>query len=290
MARRRSSTIEDFIVVLSRLPWWVSMLIALVSWLVLHPIATAPVTPPTALKPGDMGGVIAGQLWRTFAIFGQYLIPFCCLLGGIGSIAGRHKRKQLLSSVKSATQPARTIDGLSWQQFEQLIGEAFRRQGYSITETGGNGPDGGVDLILRKNNEKYLVQCKHWRSLKVGVPIVREFFGAMAAEGAVGGYVVTSGQFTNEAKTFAQGRNIQLIDGAGLKRLMHRNQPSTPVSQPTPSPAPVAASAAPQAATDPLCPLCKSSMIKRTARKGSNAGNVFWGCSTFPKCKGIVNV
>ncbi|WP_321346249.1 restriction endonuclease [Halopseudomonas oceani] len=209
MARKRTSAVEDFIVVLSHLPWWTSLLIALVSWLILHPVATAP-APPAALKPGDMGGILTAQLWRTLAMFGHYLIPFCCLLGAIGSIAARRKRKHLFDSVKPATQPARTIDGLSWQQFEQLIGEAFRKQGYSITETGGNGPDGGVDLILRKHNEKYLVQCKHWRSLKVGVPVVREFFGAMAAE----------------------GRNIQLIDGAGLKRLMVRQNPTTPVAVP----------------------------------------------------------
>lgn len=286
MARRRTSAVEDFIDILSRLPWWVSLLIAFASWLVLHPIATAPVTPPTALKPGDMSGILTAQLWRTFAMFGQYLIPFCCVLGAIGSIAARHKRKQLFDNVKTATQPARTIDGLSWQQFEHLIGEAFRRQGYSITETGGSGPDGGVDLILRKNTEKYLVQCKHWRSLKVGVPVVREFFGAMAAEGAVGGYVVTSGQFTAEAKAFAEGRNIKLIDGTGLKRLMARHNPTTPVAEPIQRPT----ANSPQTATEPVCPLCKSSMVKRTARKGANAGNLFWGCSAYPKCRGIVNV
>jgi ATP-dependent DNA helicase RecQ len=30
-------------------------------------------------------------------------------------------------------------------------------------------------------------------------------------------------------------------------------------------------------------------MTKRMARKGKNAGNYFWGCSTYPKCKEIVN-
>ena len=290
MARRRTSAFEDLIVVLSRLPWWASLVIGLVSWLILHPIATTPVTPPAAIKPGDMGGILTAQLWRTFALFGQYLIPIACGLGAIGSVIARYKRTQLLGSVTAATQPGKAIDGLSWQQFEQLIGEAFRRKGYSITETGGQGADGGVDLILRKNNEKYLVQCKHWRSLKVGVPVVREFFGAMAAEGAAGGYVVTSGRFTQEAKSFAQGRNIQLIDGAGLKRLLLRAQPSAPITpaNSTPSSTPTAATLQP--AKDPTCPLCHSSMIKRTARKGTNAGNSFWGCSTYPKCRGIVNV
>jgi len=123
----------------------------------------------------------------------------------------------------------------------------------------------------------------------VGVPVVREFFGAMAAEGAAGGYVVTSGRFTQEAKSFAQGRNIQLIDGAGLKRLMLRAQPSAPIT-PATSTSPSTPTAALQPAKDPTCPLCHSSMIKRIARKGTNVGNSFWGCSTYPKCRGIVNV
>lgn len=55
-------------------------------------------------------------------------------------------------------------------------------------------------------------------------------------------------------------------------------QPST---QAAPSPQPST-----QTATSPLCPLCGSPMTIRTARKGTNAGSQFWGCPTFPDCKG----
>nr|WP_307761660.1 restriction endonuclease [uncultured Pseudomonas sp.] len=47
--------------------------------------------------------------------------------------------------------------------------------------------------------------------------MIREFFGVMAAEGAAGGFVVTSGRYTAEAKDFANGWNIQLVDGVLLK-------------------------------------------------------------------------
>lgn len=40
----------------------------------------------------------------------------------------------------------------------------------------------------------------------------------------------------------------------------------------------------------PRCPKCGEPMIKRKAVKGSNAGNEFWGCSSFPKCRGIINI
>jgi restriction system protein len=32
---------------------------------------------------------------------------------------------------------------MTWREFEQLVGQAFRQRGYQVTESGGNGPDGG---------------------------------------------------------------------------------------------------------------------------------------------------
>lgn len=45
-----------------------------------------------------------------------------------------------------------------------------------------------------------------------------------------------------------------------------------------------------QNATTPHCPQCGSAMIKRTAKKGPNAGKTFWSCSRYPDCKGTVSV
>ncbi|MBR6125617.1 NERD domain-containing protein [Candidatus Saccharibacteria bacterium] len=33
-----------------------------------------------------------------------------------------------------------------------------------------------------------------------------------------------------------------------------------------------------------VCPKCGKPLVLRTAKKGENAGNQFWGCSGFPKC------
>jgi len=38
------------------------------------------------------------------------------------------------------------------------------------------------------------------------------------------------------------------------------------------------------------CPSCGGSMILIETKQGQNVGKKFWGCSTFPKCRGIVNV
>jgi restriction system protein len=287
MARRRkTSAFDDLIHIARRLPWWLSLLIAFVAWYFLHSLAVSPV--PTLTDPKQFGQMLTGQLFRTGAMFLQYFLPVAFCFGAIGSVIARAKRRKLIVDVASATKPGKTIEGISWQQFEQLTGEAFRRQGFTVTETGGNGPDGGIDLILHKDREKYLVQCKQWRSLKVGVTVIREFFGVMAAEGAVGGFVVTSGAFTAEAKAFASGRNIRLVEGVELNRWItaSRSTQSTPsVSNLTPiNPVPVLQ------VSVASCPICRSAMQKRTAKRGANIGNEFWGCSQFPKCRGLLRV
>lgn len=44
------------------------------------------------------------------------------------------------------------------------------------------------------------------------------------------------------------------------------------------------------ATSEMLCSACNSPMVKRLARKGSNAGKWFWACSAFPKCRKVVGI
>ncbi len=41
---------------------------------------------------------------------------------------------------------------------------------------------------------------------------------------------------------------------------------------------------------EPQCPVCGKSMKLRTARRGANAGGQFWGCSSYPRCKGTLSI
>jgi hypothetical protein len=40
--------------------------------------------------------------------------------------------------------------------------------------------------------------------------------------------------------------------------------------------------------SSPCCPQCGSEMVLRTAKSGTNQGGQFWGCSNFPRCRGIL--
>ena len=125
------------------------------------------------------------------ASVGQYILPLICLAGA-GISAWRRKKRQNLVSDVAQSQASDALDGMSWREFEMLVGEGFRLQGYQVVETGGGGADGGIDLVLTKpgksGGEKFLVQCKQWRAFKVGVDVVRELYGVMAARGATGGF------------------------------------------------------------------------------------------------------
>lgn len=287
MARRKkASTADDMLELVAMLPWWAGVLLAVGSYFVLHSIASQPVVAPT--QPGQMGAMVTQSIWKSLATTGQYLLPFICLLGAVTSAWRRRARKNLVVDV-ARSQATDALDGMSWREFEMLVGEGFRLQGYQVVETGGGGADGGVDLVLTKpgknGGEKFLVQCKQWRAYKVGVDVVRELYGVMAAKGATGGFVVTSGRFTDEAINFASGRNVTLVDGPKLHGLLRQAQAGAdrpPVQKPA---VPVARSPAPSAQAL-ACPLCAKPMVRRTVKRGANAGNEFWGCNGYPACRG----
>lgn len=135
-----------------------------------------------------------------------------CCLAALASFFGRRKRRRLLES-QTGMDSLRSMD---WRSFERLVGEAFRRQGYAVTETGQGGADGGVDLELHKAGQITLVQCKQWRSQSVGVQTVREMFGILVDRGVNAVKIVALGGYTPDAAAFARGKHIELVDGHAL--------------------------------------------------------------------------
>ena len=286
MARKsRTSPLEDMLSLVALMPWWVGVAIAAIGYVVLHRMA-APVQ-VTAVQPGQVSHLITQTFISGLATAGQYIVPLVGLVGAAMSFFRRKQRAALVTDVAQA-QSSNALDGMSWREFEMLVGEAYRLQGYRVTETGGGGPDGGIDLALSKGNEKFVVQCKQWKAYKVGVDVVRELYGVMAAKGATGGFVVTSGRFTDDAKAFAAGRNVQLVDGPKLFALIKQAKQSLTATAQQLASKPQMTQ--PKVAIEPICPQCGSGMLKRTARKGGNTGGEFWGCSKFPTCRGVRQV
>jgi HJR/Mrr/RecB family endonuclease len=114
---------------------------------------------------------------------------------------------------------------LSAPEFEQLVGELLRCEGWDVQETGGHDrPDGNVDLRIRRVGRELLVQCKRWDSRTVGVDEVRKLAGTLVRERLPrdAGVLVTSSSFTAAAITEAHALQIELVDGRALLRRLER--------------------------------------------------------------------
>jgi restriction system protein len=255
VARKNESILNQLAV----LPWWITLIIAAI----IYP-ALRFVLPAIPFDNHLISALTQGVSKAAYLI----LIP---LFGvAIFSFLNQLRKGKMLENQTGLD----SIKNLSWRQFEELVGEVFRRQGYLVLENPSDGADGGVDLRLRKNGQITFVQCKHWKSKSVGVKIVRELYGVMTAAKANHGILATFGNFTQEAKNFAKGKPIHLITGNKLTKLISEVQKNGRASAP--------------AETKLSCPKCGSEMVLRTAKKGDYAGQKFLGCSEFPKCRGII--
>ena len=110
---------------------------------------------------------------------------------------------------------------LNGYEFEKYITNLLRHLGFRAQQTSLSG-DGGVDIVAYNDEPLtkglYLIQCKNW-SNPVGQPEVRDLFGVVMSQRANKGILITTSYFTEQAIEFANGLNIELIDGKALNEL-----------------------------------------------------------------------
>ena len=153
----------------------------------------------------------------------------------------------------------------------------LRRNGFKVEPAHLPALGDGVDLMLSKNSKTFVAQYRHWREHRVGVPMVREQYTVMQAAKANGVYVITTGEFSYKAIQFAEDKNISLIDGLKLRRLVKRNTHRRTGRRQ-------------RGTRAPLCPLCAAEMLIRTGTDREGNGKRFWSCSNYPKCSGTAEI
>jgi restriction system protein len=298
MARRRpkeSSLTDELFALLLSAPVWVGPCLAAIAFVVMRWVL------PTFFMAGTKDHELTRSGMKVFATLSHGFSPWAGGLILMVWVAAEIKKLMRRGRLErqTGTDSIRTLD---WREFEALLAEAFKRQGFTVDHCGAAGPDGGIDLRLGKAGALTLVQCKHWRERQVGVRVVRELLGVITSEGAQGGIIVTSGSFTPDAIDFASKNPIRLIDGRELVKMVGQAQRSGRISEASPSspaPAPMTARmpshtrVATSATSEPVvsnaaptCPLCASPMVRRVAKRGPNAGSAFLGCSRYPNCRG----
>lgn len=279
MARKRkTNALEDLLDIATLLSWKVSLPIAIIAYFGFHYLAGLEIAQASDIK--SITDSLPKQVLVSFSKIFQYVVPIIFVIGALMSVVRGGYRKKLLEQQTGIE----SIRAMSWQEFEMLVGEAYRRKGYTVRENGGGGADGGIDLHLTKDGKRTVVQCKRWKTTSINVSLVRELFGVMTGEKANACIFVTSGSYTPEARMFAEGKPITLVDGEELFALIATVQDNIGETKNSNTHA-VAASIPKDGYT---CPVCGGNMIKRTAKRGENAGSNFMGCANYPKCRGTI--
>jgi HJR/Mrr/RecB family endonuclease len=165
-----------------------------VPWLIVL-VTAAPIVFP--LIPEPFNSVL-------FLAVGVLLMVF--------QFGGKYWRRRQIWARADAAKGVADLLNLSPTEFEELVLELYTAMGHQATRTGATG-DHGVDVVVKaKNGEKWVVQCKRWRG-SVGEPVIRDFFGAMHHEKADKGAIITTGMFTPQARAWAEGKPMSLIEG-----------------------------------------------------------------------------
>lgn len=135
---------------------------------------------------------------------------FLAALGSIGRLSGTS-----------------TVQALSGLEFESLVAALLSRIGLRSEVTKASG-DGGVDVVAHLDHPvaggKFLVQCKRFAPENlVGASTLRDFYGALTSDRkALKGIFITTSDFTLQARQFAEGLPLQLINGTELRALMQQ--------------------------------------------------------------------
>ena len=118
------------------------------------------------------------------------------------------------------------FEGLNGIQFENYLKELFSRLDYQVWRTKSSG-DQGADLIIKKNNEKTVVQAKKYRGV-LSNKAIQEVVASKKYYGANKAMVVTTGTFTKNAVELAKSNNVELWDKKKLKKIIDEiNKSST---------------------------------------------------------------
>ncbi|MCL4798517.1 MAG: restriction endonuclease [Burkholderiales bacterium] len=173
--------------ILLRSQWWISVAIAL-------------------------GVTIVASLFLPMEYAAFAGVPFLV----IGAVAGW--RQLRAPSARRIERTVEAVRAMSWGDFSRVLEEAFQRDGYRVTRLEG----AAADFELFKAGRRSIVGCKRWKVARLGVEPLRELYAARRAHDAHECIYVAVGEISDPARAFATEKNIRVMHGADLARLLPR--------------------------------------------------------------------
>lgn len=94
MPRKNSALINDLPELSAALPWWVNIVLAIMTYMALNYYSNLAPEPGNVI-PGRIGTTVIEQTSRTFALYGQYVLPFLFLIGALVSVIKRYSLRHI---------------------------------------------------------------------------------------------------------------------------------------------------------------------------------------------------
>ena len=110
------------------------------------------------------------------------------------------------------------VRAMSWDEFSGALTDALRDDGYTVSRFTG----AAADFELARAGRISLLACKRWKAARTGADPLRDLHEATRAREAHECLYVATGEITGGALAFALERNIRLIQGAELAKLLPR--------------------------------------------------------------------
>jgi HJR/Mrr/RecB family endonuclease len=116
---------------------------------------------------------------------------------------------------------------LTPRRFEEVVGDVYKQSGYDVILTP-TMRDGGADLICLEegSGNQLIVECKRYaQSRKVGIGAVDRLLGVKIRTGSHSAHLVTSSDFTADARAAwgearSQSIDLHLVDAHELLHLL----------------------------------------------------------------------
>ena len=109
---------------------------------------------------------------------------------------------------------------MPWEGYQSLIADIFRRAGHVVFA--GEGPDQDViDMELSRDGRgRLIVNCQLRGMKQIGADALLEMAQVAQRNGAEGVLLITDGDFSPEAHSFAAEHSLVLVDGDALLELI----------------------------------------------------------------------
>ena len=179
---------KSLFAILLRSPWWMSAAIA-----------------------GAMIAISYAALPPAYKIFGAISsFPFFVIM----SMAAWKQFQQPSSGKVENTLAA--VRAMSWIDFATALEHAYRRDGFEVTRVAG----AAADFMIRKDFRTALVSCKRWKMAQTGVEPLRVLAAEREERETQECVYIFAGTISDNALRFAAQKNIRLVGGPELARLL----------------------------------------------------------------------